>query len=71
MKGFAKVKEGKLPKANKYYWQRFKQVLDSAGHFVQMIKVKGHSDNDKNDTAHKLAYNAAAKGVTVNERTEY
>ena len=69
MKCFAKIKKGYLPRANKDYWKRLKDLIETKKHFVSLIKVEGHSGNANNERAHKLAYRAATNREEVNERT--
>ncbi|MGI6188138.1 MAG: ribonuclease HI [Clostridiales bacterium] len=50
----------KQPVANQDLWQRLLEL--SSVHKIQWIKVKGHSDNEKNNRCDKLARQAIKDG---------
>jgi len=69
--GFIKIKKGKLPKTNKIFWRVLVELITRKNLHCTGIKVVGHGNNENNNRAHKLAYNAAvSREAYVRKKTK-
>lgn len=65
---YHKTMGGNLPNKNKKFWIELRNLVKRNKHRVNIVRVKGHSDNENNNVADKLAYDAAAKDRIIVRR---